>query len=357
MQGQTLESAGHRLRGFTTQDMIADHLVTMKTDWHANSIRIMMRPDYICRTKGYETDALGWQEVMDQLPGYLDCAAELGIAVILDLHGVPNDNRRRYHRERKKALSDFWNDDSNLEAMIACWRQIAEMCVTRDQIVWYDILNEPLDWQDFPKVARKWPDWAQQTIHAIREIDPHSPAVVEVGPGGLCWGFDEFPVLEGEQIIYSTHQYQPHEYTHQGISNLNNTDLAKAYANAKLGWPGEFADTGGGWWDKTRMEEEMAAMIRFQERHEARIYISEFGVARWCPNGADYLRDNLEIFEAYGWDWSMHSYKENPIWCLEHEDPFEEVIPATSLTERGKVMKMYFEKNRFYESAGVGGTV
>ncbi len=75
--------------------------------------------------------------------------------------------------------------------------------------------------------------WSQTVLDAIRVIDKTTPVVIEVGPGGLSWGFKDFKKLKGENIIYSTHSYQPHAYTHQGIGKLANTDLAQVYEKIK----------------------------------------------------------------------------------------------------------------------------
>jgi len=341
------EQETRRLRGFTVDKMDPANLESMKRDWNANSVRVMLRPFLASRQLGSKTYEDGWKQLLKEMPAYLDKAKELGIGVIFDLHEVPNDNQKTYGSDRKKQKSEFWQDRSNLEVAIQCWKQVAELCKGRKQVIWYDILNEPLDWADFPKHVKVWPEWAQAMIDEIRKTDPKTPVVVEVGPGGLCWGFKDFPVLKGANIIYSTHQYQPHQYTHQGISGLNNTDLAKAYLAMQQKWPGQFSDTGGGMWDKDRLYKELASMIEFQKKNNVRIYISEFGVVRWSPGSADYVRDNLDIFEEFGWDWTFHAYKENPIWDPEYEPVFGQNIKVKETTPVGTVLKSYFKKNSF----------
>lgn len=334
------------LRGFTTQAINPKTLVDMKKDWHANSVRLMLRPNFNARQKRLATYKEGWNDIIKDLPAFLDQAKALNIAVILDLHNVPNDNAKHYRKERKEKSADFWNDETNLEIMKACWVELSYMCKGRDQIIWFDILNEPLDWRDFPNYTRKWPGWAQEVIDVIRPIEPTRPIVVEVGPGGLCWGFKDFPLLADKNIIYSSHQYQPHKYSHQGISSLNNTDLAKAYLETEQPWPGVYSDTGGGLWDKERLVKEMQPMIDFQKKYGVRIYISEFGVVRWAPDAAQYIEDNIEVFEEYGWDWSFHAFRENPIWSPEYEPVFKDNIKSSNTTEIAKVLLKYFHKEQ-----------
>lgn len=342
----TPAAEGRRLRGFTTQEISIPHLEDMHRAWNANSVRLMLRPNFVARQAKLATYREAWQRILAELPAYLDRARELDMAVVLDLHEVPSEAWKTYGSDRRKALSQFWKDRGNLDLIKACWRDIGVLCADRKQDIWYDILNEPLSWDDFPKVPAEWPGWAQEIIDDIRSRDAH-PVVVEVGPGGLCWGFADFPLLRGANIIYSTHQYQPHGYTHQGISEIGNTDLARKYLETNQPWPGTYSDTGGGRWDKQRLYIEMQAMIDFQKKHNVRIYISETGVVRWAPDAARYVRDNLEIFEEFGWDWSFHALHENPMWSPAYEPTFgKENIRAEKTTAIGAVVLEYLGKNR-----------
>ena len=334
-----------RLRGFTTGGLKIENLTAMRQDWNANAVRIMLRPGYYAQTKKLPSSQDGWQALLKELPAYLDEAKKCGVAVIIDLHDVPNDNQKNYTGDRKSKSGQFWADRTNLDTMIACWRDVATMCKDRDQTIWYDLFNEPLDWNDMPSFPKPWPSWAQSLIDEIRKIDPRHEIVVEPGPGGLCWGFKDFPKLKGEGIIYSAHNYQPHEYTHQGISALQNTDLAQAYLKMNRPWPAVYGDSGGGKWDKARLVKELQPIIDFQKKYGARIYIGEFGVVRWAPNAADYLRDNLEIYEQYGWDWTEHAFRESAVWSPEHEPVFKDHIKAENPTATGNVLREYLNKN------------
>lgn len=333
-------------RGFTTQDISIANLEDMQRTWNANSVRLMLRPNYLARQGKLANLHAGWERILRELPPYLDRARELGVTVILDLHEVPNERSTGYSSDARKRKSEFWADRSNLDTIIACWRDLTAICAGRQQGIWYDILNEPLDWADFPRPVRVWPEWAQAIIDDIRRTDPIHPVVVEVGPGGLCWGFSSFPLLRGEGIIYSTHQYQPHAYTHQGIREIGNTDLARTYLATSQPWPGEYSDSGGGRWDKQRLYAELKPMIEFQKRHGVRIYISETGVVRWAPDAARYARDNLELFEELGWDWSFHALHENPMWSPAHEPTYgTPAVKAASITPLGGVLQEFFARN------------
>ena len=60
-------------------------------------------------------------------------------------------------------------------------------------------------------------------------------------------------------------------------------------------------------------------MRDFQLRHNARIYVGEFSAIAWAPGAADYIRDCIDVFEEYGWDWTYHAFREWDGWSVEHE--------------------------------------
>ncbi len=345
-----------RLRGFTVDQMSAATLLKAAA-WHANSVRYMMRPMYRADQIEHVSYAAAWQHMVDALPGELAQADAAGLAVVLCLFEPPNEKARTYPAGKER-LAAFWDDDANSNALVRCWEQLAGLCRERHQPIWFEILNEPLDWRDFPNTPKKWPVWAQTTIDAIRRIDTHHPIVVEAGPGGLCWAYTNFPALKGAGLIYSTHQYQPHAYTHQGIADIHATDLQHAYLDRQLTWPGAFSDSGGGWWDKARLRQELQPLIDFQKRNGVRVYISEFSAIKWAPNAAGYLRDSLELYESLGWDWSYHALDEWPGWSLEHTDAFDGSAPAQrsqTPTARAKVMREFLDRNT--HAAGSAGVV
>ncbi len=338
-------------RGFTVSGLDTPVLEAAARDWNANMVRYMMKPafvaQYLWRCPVEET----WKRMLAGLPGQLDTAKRLGILVVLDLHDAPDVLVTTYPSEAKddkEGHRRFWADSGPLELRKRYWRDLAMVCKDRSEEIWFDLMNEPLSWNDFPSYVKVWPRWAQAIINEIRKIDRRHPIVVEVGPGGLGWGFKDFPPLKDpyQPLIYSVHMYQPQEYTHQGIGNIQGTDLARAYLKLQRHWPGTFGDSGGGLWDNKRLETELAPVREFQKRHGVRIYVGEFGVARWAPDAPAYLKALLEMFERYGWDWTYHAFRESDIWSLEHKNDYGTNEISKILTDRAKVMKKYLSRNR-----------
>ena len=79
----------------------------------------------------------------------------------------------------------------------------------------------------------------------------------------------------------------------------------------------------------------------FQLKTGARIYVGEFSAAAWTDGGAEWLKDVTDLFEAYGWDYTYHAFRENPIWSLEHEgdENASLKVKKDGDTDRMKVMK------------------
>jgi len=299
------QTSNSHYRGFTVHSLNKKDLVDAKTDWQANQVRYMLCPTWKAQQQK-TTEQQSFDKMLDGLAQGLDDAKELGIMVIVDLHQTPMDTPPL---DTEGKPIGFWKHDAYRDKMIECWQRLAAITAGREETIWLELCNEPLDYDDFPSYPANLPGWMQQTIDAIRKIDVKHPIVVPTGPGMLCWGFTDFPLMKDpyQEVIYTLHLWQPVNFTHQGVSH-----------NRPTAYPGDINDSGGGYWDKARLEFELLPAIRFQQKHHVRLYVGEFGAPRWAPDTAAYLRDCMEIFEAYGWDWSYHAFREAVVWSAEH---------------------------------------
>lgn len=318
-----LLAATPRLRGFDVP-LSADPEVfsVLRRDWHANAVRLILRPD--------DTDphdpARVWQKMLDRLPGMLRAAGENHIFTVVAPFFPPLPNYAELARAGRNGAQHFlWNNPAGLEALAKQALDCVRVLQPFHNAVWLELTNEPLDWDDMPSYPRNWPAWSQQLVNRVREVSD-IPLVVEVGPGGLCWGFKTFPLLKGGGVVYSVHNYQPHAYTHQGITDLAGTDLARSFGETGKPYPGVFGTGPDSYWDAAHLRRELAPAIAFAQRNHVRIYVGEFGVARWAPGGARYLQDNIELFDGLGWDWTCHAFRESPIWSPEHSPDREKVL-------------------------------
>ncbi|MHB1156718.1 MAG: cellulase family glycosylhydrolase [Phycisphaerales bacterium] len=343
-----------RYRGFNIETLdpakFEPVLEPAAQQWRANIVRHALNAVAFADHVQHKTYAQAFDTLLEQLPAQLDAAKKNDVVMVLVMpQRLPNEKSRDYPKG-KEGLTAFWNDPSNLDVLIDCWTRIAKVCADRDQPIWFDLLNEPLDWKDFPSYPQRWPDWAQKVTDAIRKIDTRHPIMIETGPGGLCWGMKDFPMLRGGPFIYSIHVYVPHEYTHQGLADIQNTDLAKTYLERQKSWPGPFTDGDiGGYWDRATLERAIQPAIDFQKRHpDIRIFVGEFSAIRWAPNAQQYLQDCISIFEQHGWDWAYHSFRGYSGWNLEDDDQFsspQDAQPAKQPTARAQVISKYLQRN------------
>ncbi|MEJ2705444.1 MAG: hypothetical protein P8Z79_23635 [Sedimentisphaerales bacterium] len=169
----------------------------------------------------------------------------------------------------------------------------------------------------------------------MRAVDPGKPVVFEPSPWGGPDGFDVLEPLDLDRVIYSFHMYRPHSFTHQGV-NDSRTGIA---------YPGEI---GGEYLEKERLREEMLPAIEFQKEFNVQIYVGEFSVIRWAPgdSGYRYLRDVIDLFEEYEWDWSYHAFREWDGWSVEHGPDRNDHSPAKTPGKRMELLLGWFAKNQ-----------
>lgn len=329
-------------RGFTTPSLDPAVLSDAANKWHVNIVRYIMRPQFEAQHHCHCTNMQAWQKMMDALPAQLDAAKQLHIAVVLALFEVPVEHYPE--GEDHEGYADFWSNSESLQMMTQVWTQMAKICANRDQVIWFDLKNEPVDWNG-PGSPRNWPSWAQTLINAIRQIDTRHQIVIEPGNGAAAAGFNNFPNLKGDGLIYSFHPYLPDAYTKQGIPGMRDPNQAQAYLQQQLTWPGNFPT---GHWDRNRLEQSMQPAINFQNRYHVRMFIGEFSVARWAPDAPRWLDDSISIFEKHGWDWCYHGFRESQIWDLEKSNDYQnprDLKGSEEVSDRGQVLLKYLSRN------------
>ncbi len=83
------------------------------------------------------------------------------------------------------------------------------------------------------------------------------------------------------------------------------------------------------------------------------ILIGEFSVIRNAP-AADavlWLTEAVDMYEANGWSWVYHAFREWDGWSLEHDNNLSNTTPVSGTTNRGAVIKSAMQKNNQQVSA------
>ncbi len=48
------------------------------------------------------------------------------------------------------------------------------------------------------------------------------------------------------------------------------------------------------------------------------MYVGEFSAVCWAEGAERYIGDVISLMEEYGWDWTMHAWREWSGWSPEH---------------------------------------
>ncbi|MBR2839581.1 MAG: cellulase family glycosylhydrolase [Kiritimatiellae bacterium] len=227
-------------------------------------------------------------------------AVKRGMKVVLDMHEAPG----------KKNEFNEWNmlhDPAVARHFVETRRRIAKRFKGREGIYGYDLVNEPMQASEAAPGCDFW-TLQKRAAEAIREIDQDVPIIVECNGQDSPWAFGCFSPFDMTNIIYQVHMYLPLAYTHQGVM-WKQGDTYRSYPDESKGWNKEYLRAG------------LRPVREFQLRHGAKIYCGEFSAVAWAPGAGEYLRDCIDIFEEYGWDWCYHAFREWKGWSVEHEGP------------------------------------
>ena len=325
---------GHRwprLRGtMVSPDIDPESLRVLGRDWNANLIRFQL-----IRT-GQSTTPERYDDWLDgelkKLDAALPWCEKYGLSVVVDLHSPPGG---------KRTIGGYVGSDGGLfsdkraqEKFVDVWRRIAARYKDAKAIWGYDLANEPVE-EEGDEGCDDWQALAERAAQAVRRVDPDRTIIIEPAPWGSPEGLNELIPIAVSNVVYSVHMYQPTAFTHQGVFQ----------PSPPCRYPGLIE---GKQWDKAQLERALQPAIDFQHRYHVQIYIGEFSAIRWAPDNCarQYLSDLIDIFEAHGWDWSYHAFREWSGWSVEHGSDPQDTRPANSPTDRQRLLRDWFSHNQ-----------
>lgn len=209
-----------------------------------------------------------------------------------------------------------WEDRAAQDAWVDMWRYTARRYRDNPAVAGYELMVEPnsndrlLDVWDpeefYDEYGGTLYDWNQlfpRITSAIRDVDGETPVLV--GGNGYS-AVDWLPFVEPSgdpRTVYTIHQYAPHPYTHQQPDD-------EGYK-----YPGVFDTDGDGEdeaFDRAWLEDCLADAADFSRRYDVPVAVTEFGVVRWAPGAASFIRDSIALFEDEGWNHALWVW--NPAW-------------------------------------------
>ena len=312
-----------RRRGFMLpgRDPTEDDFATL-AEWGANIVRFQMVRDWGKPGSNSDLDEFaGWLDsrldVLERV--VLPLARRHGMKVVLDFHVTPGG------RAVGGELPLFY-EPRYAEFFVNYWRRIAARFVGNEDVIYgYDLVPEQL----FRAAVDYW-TLQRMAAEAIREIDPATPIVVEANHWDSPDGFRTLSPLAIDNVIYQVHMYQPDTFTHQGVGKRP----------VGIRWPDESKG-----WNRDYLRATLAPVREFQLRHDAKIYVGEFSAIAWAPGAEEYLRECIDIFEEYGWDWTYHAFREWDPWSLEREPDGPNSVRPSADNPRKRVVLEALRKN------------
>lgn len=300
-----------------------DDMRTLK-EWGATLLRYQ-----ICRGWGNRwanrdiPEYYKWiDERMDHLEEILGWAKKYGLKVVVDLH-TPAGGRTEAQEHT------LFFDKKYEECFYEVWRRIATRFKGRKEIYGFDLINEPVQHNpgnvDYLKLQ-------ENAAKIVRGIDPDTPIIIEANEWDAPQAFWYLKPLKMDNVIYQVHMYLPGGFTHQLSEPKDKPAKWQKWPDASKGWT------------KEAMRKDLKPVLEFQRKTGCRIYVGEFSAVAWAPGADEYLKECINLFEEYGWDWSYHAFREYQGWSVEHEGTGPRDLKPSADNARMRVLKEGFKR-------------
>lgn len=221
----------------------------------------------------------------------------------------------------------LWESYEYWDQAIRFWKDLAKELKDFDNVVAYNIVNEPhpefgtgvaehqspgdvsrfLDWYDkVQHTPRDIHAFYKRIIQEIREIEPDNAIMLDAGwygqPGAFCY----WPaIFNDDNILYSFHMYEPYEFT----SNKNFKEKNNYVYPGKIPFGNDTI-----YWDKSTIEVYFKPFLHWAKENDipsSRIVAGEFGCMRRNEGAIPYLKDIIEFLDRNKFHWAFYSFRED----------------------------------------------
>ena len=212
-------------------------------------------------------------------------------------------------------INTVWTDESAREAWAEMWRFAAERYRDNPIVIGYDLMCEPnsnafLDiwdaetfYSQYAGTGYDWNVWYPNLVSAIREVDDSTPILVGGNNYSSAEWISYLQPVDDPRVVYTIHQYSPHEYTHQ-----ESPDPTRSYpGNFDVNYDGNPEN-----FDHVWLESLLSSAVDFSAKYNVPLAVNEYGAERWVASTADYVRDEMNLFEQYGWNYAAWQWQ--PAW-------------------------------------------
>ena len=205
------------------------------------------------------------------------------------------------------ARGALWLDPRLQDSLIEVWKEIAERLSGSNAVIGLDLLNEPVPpGRTFAERQRVWLEFVTRIGTAIRRIDDTRTLIVGSAPDTTPDSYVNMRPVDFDNVVYSVHSYRPMSLTHQYV--LPDYQSVKSYGRC-----------GERDYCRADLEGSLQHALEFSSRHRVPMVVSEFSCVRFAPglSAAMYVKDSIELFQAYGWSWFYHELRGWPGWDAE----------------------------------------
>ncbi len=265
------------------------------------------------------------REDLDKLKQVISWANKYGIKLVITPLSLPGNryiqNNDYQHDMRLWKSYDYWNQ------AIRFWKDLANELKDFDNVVAYNIINEPspefetgvaehkapgdvsdlLEWYETVKdTPRDLYTFYGKMIREIRQVDPDTPIMLDAGwygqPGAFCYWPGRF---SDPNILYSFHMYEPYEFT----SNRNYRERHNYFYPGKVPFGKDIV-----YWDKNTIDQYFEPFLQWIGKNTIpanRVVAGEFGCMRRNKGAEQYLRDILTFLNTHQFHWAFYSFRED----------------------------------------------
>ena len=148
-------------------------------------------------------DGMLKDDAFTRLDWFVDCCAERGLYVILDLHAA-RGSQNAQDNSGDTTGCHLWEVPEYQDQTVYLWQQVAQHFKGNPTVAAYDLLNEP---GGVMKMTGKmqW-DFFDRVYEAIRSVDPEHIIMME-----SCWNPENLPAPSEygwENVVYQYHWYK-----------------------------------------------------------------------------------------------------------------------------------------------------
>lgn len=254
------------------------------------------------------------EEILDIITDFVKCCFTNGLSVVLNLHKAVGN----YCDIPEKVT--LFDSEELQNRVIALWVEIENRLKDYPAVA-FELLNEVRDVD-----PESWNDLAERLIKGIRAVNKDRLIVV----GSTAWNSPDtlkyLRVYDDENIVYTFHNYEPFEFTHQ-MGVLQERTL---WYNRKLSYPCDDIERYREYKrmhgetnpyakydriDKKVLDDIFSGAVEFIKQHPDKIlWCGEFGTIRHADaqSRINFMRDTISILKENDIPYCVWNYLSTP---------------------------------------------